>query len=128
MRRIMRRCDLLWIEATISLAAALKSTRNQFGFIKPALVSGSLVQLGPACLPRTDDYLRFFFGCSSGIPTQVVNPSVSRATTPHGTAFTVFVETPSWSTTFNPGPVLTEGNGPAEYGGGGAALGAYAPV
>jgi hypothetical protein len=46
---------------------------------------------------------------------QVVKPSVSRATLPHGTAFTVFVE-PSGSTMTRPVPVSITGNGPVEYG------------
>ena len=50
----------------------------------------------------------------SMIPTQVVNPSVSRATAPQGTAFTVRVETPSGATVLSPGPPLDCGNGPVE--------------
>jgi hypothetical protein len=59
---------------------------------------------------------------------QVVNPSVSRATSPHGTAFTILVETPSGPTVANPGPLLTVGNVPAEYGAGGVLGGACAPL
>jgi hypothetical protein len=73
-------------------------------------------------------YLRFRTALSSEIPTQVVDPSVSRATVPHGTAFTAFVETPSGPMTFKPGPVFANGNGPVEYGVGGVPAGAYAPV
>jgi len=58
----------------------------------------------------------------------VVNPSVSRATTPQGTALTVRVEAPSEPTVFSPGPSLDCGNGPEEYGVGGVPAGAYAPV
>jgi hypothetical protein len=47
---------------------------------------------------------RLAFALFSGIPTQVVVPSVSRAAVPQGTALTVRVETPSGATTFNPGP------------------------
>ena len=71
--------------------------------------------------------LGFGFGLRSVIPTQVVNPSVSRATVPQGTALTVRVE-PSGATVFNPGPSLGCGNGPVEYGVGGAPVGVYAPV
>src|ERR1700738_1880221 len=56
----------------------------------------------------------------SGIPTQVVVPSVSRAAVLQGTAFTVFVE-PSGATTVKPGPVFTCGSSALEYG-------AFAPV
>lgn len=66
--------------------------------------------------------------CRSGIPTHVVNPSVSRAETLQGTALTVRVDTPSESVTFRPGPVLDCSNGPAEYGVGGVLEGVYAPV
>ena len=52
----------------------------------------------------------------SGIPTQVVNPSVSRATSPQGTALTDRVDTPSGPTTFKPGPTLDSCSGPTEYG------------
>jgi hypothetical protein len=64
----------------------------------------------------------------SVIPTQVVNPSVSRATAPQGTALTVRAENPSGATVFNPGPPLDCGNGPVECGVGGVPAGAYAPV
>src|SRR5258708_13685836 len=47
-------------------------------------------------------YLRFDFKLPSGIPTQVVEPSVSLAALLQGTAPTVFVETPSSATLFNP--------------------------
>ena len=61
------------------------------------------------------------------MPTQVVNPSVSLAVTPHGTALTVRVETPSGATMFNPGPCTDcGGNGAAADGvgdGGGPAGG-----
>ena len=57
-------------------------------------------------------YLCFF---PSGIPTQVVVPSVSRAAVLHGTAFTVFVVS-SGPTTSRPGPVSICGNAPVEYG------------
>jgi hypothetical protein len=50
----------------------------------------------------------------SVIPTQVVNPSVSRAAAPQGTALTVRVETPSGATMLSPGPELDCGNGPVE--------------
>jgi hypothetical protein len=60
---------------------------------------------------------RFFFAPApvSGIPTQAVKPSVSRADVPQGTAFTVFEE-PSGSTMVRPVPVSIVGNGPVEYG------------
>ena len=66
------------------------------------------------------------FEPESGIPTQVVKPSVSRAAVPHGTAFTVFV-VPSGSTMTRPVPVSTVGSGPVEYGFDGPG-GPYAPV
>ena len=71
---------------------------------------------------------RFFFAPApvSGIPTQAVKPSVSRADVPQGTAFTVFEE-PSGSTMVRPVPVSIVGNGPVEYGVGGPA-GPYAPM
>jgi hypothetical protein len=68
-------------------------------------------------------YLRFL---PSGIPTQVVKPSVSRAYGLQGTALTVFVE-PSGPTTLKPEPVSTCGSGPVEYGFDGPG-GPYAPV
>jgi hypothetical protein len=55
---------------------------------------------------------------SSEIPTQVVEPSVSRATRPHGTALTVLVETPSGAMTFRPEPVVVSGKGPLKAGDG----------
>jgi len=58
------------------------------------------------------------------MPTHVVNPSVSRAAVLQGTALTVFVETPSGATVFNPGPIDDCGNGPVEYGVGGVPGGA----
>ena len=61
---------------------------------------------------------------SSEIPTQVVNPSVSRAAVLQGTALTAFVETPSGATVFNPGPTVESGNRPVEYGVGGVPGGA----
>ena len=72
---------------------------------------------------------RFFFALalSSGILSQVVEPSVSRAAVLHGTAFTVFVE-PSGPTLSRPGPLSSAGSGPVEYGVGGVPAGAYAPV
>jgi hypothetical protein len=54
------------------------------------------------------------------MPTQVVNPSVSRAARPHGTALTVFVEMPSEATTFNPGPEIGAGTLPPGLAGGAA--------
>jgi hypothetical protein len=60
-------------------------------------------------------YLPFFaFALFSGIPTQVVEPSVSRAAVLHGTAFTVFVE-PSRPGTFRPGPVFACGSVAGTY-------------
>ena len=73
-------------------------------------------------------YRRRFETVRSAIPTHVVKPSVSRAVTLHGTAFTVRVETPSGALTFKPGPVLDCGNGPVEYGFGGVPGAVYAPV
>ena len=70
------------------------------------------------------DYRPLLRGLSSGIPTHVVNPSVSRAAVLHGTALTAFVETPSGATVFSPGPIDDCGNGPAEYGVGGVPGGA----
>src|ERR1700730_14524926 len=60
--------------------------------------------------PRGDEagyqrraYRRIFaFSPRSGIPTQVVVPSVSLAALLQGTAPTVFVETPSSATSFKP--------------------------
>jgi hypothetical protein len=63
-------------------------------------------------------YRRFRLAFSSGIPMQVVVPSVSLADMPHGTALTVFVETPSSATLFRPGPVVASGNGPLKTGAG----------
>ena len=54
-------------------------------------------------LTRPRYLLRLAFALFSGIPTQVVVPSVSRAAVPHGTALTVRVD-PSGATTFKPGP------------------------
>ena len=55
---------------------------------------------------------------------QVVNPSVSFATTPQGTAVTFPLEGSScWPTVFDPSSV-----GPLEYGVGGVPAGWYAPV
>src|ERR1035438_1526971 len=51
----------------------------------------------------------------SGIPTQVVVPSVSRAAVLHGTDFTVFLVS-SGPTTSRPGPLSICGNAPVEYG------------
>jgi hypothetical protein len=60
-------------------------------------------------------YLRFFaFALFSGIPTQVVEPSVSRAAVLQGTALTVFVE-PSEPGTFRPGPVFACGSVAGTY-------------
>jgi hypothetical protein len=61
-------------------------------------------------------YRRFLLVLLSGMPTQVVVPSVSRAAKPHGTALTVLVETPSWATTFRPEPVVASGSGPLKTG------------
>jgi hypothetical protein len=71
---------------------------------------------------------RFFFAFApvSGIPTQVVKPSVSWAAGLQGIALTVFVE-PSGSTMTRPVPVSIAGNGPVEYGVAGP-VGPYAPV
>ena len=63
----------------------------------------------------------------SGIPTQVVDPSVSWAAVLHGTALTVLVE-PSGPGLSRPGPVSSVGKGPVEYGVGNVPGGAYAPV
>jgi hypothetical protein len=69
------------------------------------------------------------------MPTQVVNPSVSRAASPHGTALTVLVEMPSEATTFNPGPETAAGTLPPGPAGGEAgealtlvAVGSLGPV
>jgi hypothetical protein len=68
------------------------------------------------------NYLRF------SIPTQVVEPSVSWAAAPHGTAGTDSVD-PFGPATSKPGlPLSICGSGPVEYGVGGVPAGAYAPV
>jgi hypothetical protein len=47
-------------------------------------------------------YRRFAAALPSGIPTQVVVPSVSLAAMLQGTALTIFVETPSGATLLKP--------------------------
>ena len=100
------------------------STRRGFDTYPPLaqdnpieIASQQLLSRGSPQLPADDHaaYRRLFLPWPSGeIPTQVVNPSVSRATVPQGTALTVFVETPSPATVFRPGPLVVSGNGPVE--------------
>jgi hypothetical protein len=74
------------------------------------LPSAATYQHGPWLRDR-----RFGFRLASGIPTQVVVPSVSLAAVLQGTALTVFVETPSSATLSK--PVLLPGsNGPPTEG------------
>ena len=88
-------------------------------------VAGVVIQLDLAC--GWHAHRPFFaFAPLSGIPTQVVKPSVSWATVLQGTALTIFVE-PSGPTVAKPVPVNISGNGPVEYGVAGPG-GPYAPV
>jgi hypothetical protein len=117
------------------------STGTEGAKLRCAIVS-ALVNAGrsdSASEPRKFRILSFFQFLSRlciwadlrkepGSPTQVVNPSVSRAALLQGTALTLFVERPSAATMSKPVPVSSAGNGPVEYGVGDVLGGAYAPV
>jgi hypothetical protein len=94
-----------------ALAAIRRSGRNKSGVAATSrrgrLVCSSNKEPPSGGLFVWPLYLLRFFALSrsSGIPMQVVEPSVSLAAVLHGTAFTVFVE-PSGPATSRPGPTV----------------------
>jgi hypothetical protein len=70
--------------------------------------AGSFSHLS-GCLPAVLRCRRFVPALPSGMPMQVVVPSVSLAAVLQGTALTVLVETPTGATLSKPGPVSISG-------------------